>query len=420
MLRALILYYLKYPNTEKTGEMLDLAKAAGYTIVGEYKFNKLHKDNYLSDLKMSELQALIGELSVETILINEAVSIRYMKALNDALDPVVILDKPMLILEIFEKKSNTIDIRLQTQLAQLKYTAPRMRSEVGAGVQSEKQGFMGTGEKITDVVKSDMRKRIAKIERKLNDIQIKITPDETVPKLPIMGFYSAGKTTLFNLLSDSNRDTGDEAFTTMLLKSTWIKITGFPVQLVDTIGLVDLPPAVLRAFDPMLKTIFSLHGLILCIDASTNDNQFNLQLDNLIKYHNKFAVDGLQYNILFVLTKCDLIGKERYDDLIKLIEKRIETEEKINNYEIMGSRMDKPEYVRNEFVRLFDLLFMEKIVEFNAFELEPKEISTIHNHARVLSETWENGKCNIHGITIKSSLKNNLGFLKNKIKIIHH
>ncbi len=419
-MRAIIVYYHKYNWMKKGTEMKDLALAAGYDVRAELEFKKLHKMNYMTDIKYDELDYLMEEHKVKYVLMNEPISVRYMRKLEEHFDDdeIIIVDKTMLILEIFERKASFSEIQLQIKLAKIKYTEPRMRTVVGETLRTEKQARdRGAGETMQQIMKSDMRGRVARIEKQVRELmELKSQEvDNSIPKIPIMGYYSIGKTTLFNILTSSNREISQEAFTTMFLKSSWTKVTGYPIELIDTIGLVDLPPAVIDAFSLMLQSIFSSNLLILGLDASAEGNQFRDQLDSLIEYYNKFSSVEKKYKILFVLTKCDLIGEDQYFEYSKLIDERIENE-LILSYEILGVRYDKPELMKKSFVKIIDMMLEEELMEFEFKELNQSEASKVYNHARVTGEIWKDGLLNVTGIIPKASFYKNLASLKDKLQ----
>jgi GTP-binding protein HflX len=401
-------------------EMQDLAKAAGYEVVAELEFRKFHKMNYITDTIYEKLDFLIQEHNIECVLLNEPVSIRHMRKLEDHFDDdeKSIIDKTMLILEIFDKKASSSEIQLQIKFAKLKYSEPRMRTVVGETLRTEKQARdRGAGETMQQIMKSDMRGRISKYEKQLKELMDlkQAEPDDIIPKLPIMGYYSIGKTTLFNILTSSDRETSQDAFTTMFMKSSWSRVAGYPVEIIDTIGLVDLPPAVIDAFALMLQSVFSSDILMLGLDASAGEDQFKDQLNSLMEYFGKFAIEDQKYKIIYVLTKCDLTEEETYSEYSKLIDEIADDTALLSSYEILGVRSDKPELVRKSFVRILDMMLEKDLISFEYQGLNQSEVSLIHDHARVIDELWKDGRLNITGIIPKQSLLKNLGNLKDKL-----
>lgn len=420
-MKAIILYYHKFNWMTKGIEMQDLAKAAGYEVVAELEFRKFHKMNYITDTIYEKLDFLVQEHNVDHIILNEPVSIRHMRKLEDHFDEdeKSIIDKTMLILEIFDKKASSSEIQLQIKFAKLKYSEPRMRTVVGETLRTEKQARdRGAGETMQQIMKSDMRSRISRYEKQIRELMDlkQAEPRDAIPKLPIMGYYSIGKTTLFNILTSSERETSQDAFTTMFMKSSWSKVAGYPVEIIDTIGLVDLPPAVIDAFSLMLQTVFSSEILMLGLDASAAEDQFKDQLNSLMDYFGRFASEGQKYKIIFVLTKCDLMEKETYSEYSKLIDEIADDTALLSSYDILGVRSDKPELVRQSFVKMLDLMLEKELISFEYDALTQSEASQIHNYARVIEEVWKDGLLNITGIIPKVSLMKNLSGIKDKLQ----
>ncbi|MHA2404619.1 MAG: HflX-like GTP-binding protein, partial [Candidatus Kariarchaeaceae archaeon] len=253
-MKAVVLRHLPRKWIRATREIYDLADAAAYEIVNEITFYGEHSQpkTFLPEMKIQDLQFLIEEEDIDKILIDGSIHAKQMLALEEITD-LEVMDKPMLVLEIFSNRANTADIQLQIQLAQLKYSVPRMVSKLGEAVQSERPGFGGTGEQVTEILVSDLKRRIRNMEAKLEGYRSKVddSSEIIIPRLPLIGYYSAGKSTLFNILTSQNRETSEQAFTTMILKSARTKIAGYSLELIDTIGLVDLPSDILSAFDVM-------------------------------------------------------------------------------------------------------------------------------------------------------------------------
>lgn len=399
-MKVVVLRHIPRKWMKTNREIIDLAKAAAYQIIEEIDFYdvKPHPQNFVPEMKLQDLLFLIEEYEINKIIIDGYIKPHQMQALEE-LTGKEILDKPMLVLEIFSNKANTRDIQLQIQLAQLKYSIPRTRAKVGEAVRSERPGFGGTGEQVTDILVSDIKKRIRKLEARLEEFKKKFNEDKTdlYPILPIIGFYSAGKSTLFNILTDNNRETSEEAFTTMILKTGRTKLIGYPIDLIDTIGLVDLPSVVLNSFDLMLNSIFSFSGMIMCLDGSLTIDHWKEQLEDLNMYFTKFA-KVRAVRVIIVLTKVDLATPETIKNMKEIIQKQ----EWLEKYIIFETRKDKPQDIKQEFIKVFEELFDDLLVHFSLSNLDPGQASKIHNIARIENQVWqENGKSFLKGVAPK-------------------
>ena len=398
-MRAITVLHQKYLWMDTYKEIHDLIEAAGFTEVTTLSFKKIHETHYLPEQKIEELKRLVDQHRIDVIVFNEPLTVRQIQKLDEllGLSSIRLIDKVMLILEIFSRKANSKEIQLQIKLAEFKYVQPRMRQVVGESVNTEKQARdRGSGESLVNIMKSDFRAKISQMEKQLNEYRNEIQNDSNILTIPILGYYSVGKTTLFNILTDSNRETNPKAFTTMFLKSTWSKILGFPIEFIDTIGLVDLPPSIVDSFSMMLDRIFSSDIIIICIDGSLEPNAMNDQLIALDEYYQKFARMDLKYKILFVFTKCDKLTLETYEErqkmLLSVINKGMFY---CYNFQIMGARNDKPKVVQQQFMQKFEELIQEDIFEFDMENLSPRELSRVHDVAYILNEEWKEKTANV-------------------------
>ncbi|MHA2169377.1 MAG: HflX-like GTP-binding protein [Candidatus Kariarchaeaceae archaeon] len=399
-MKAVVLRHLPRKWIRATREIYDLADAAAYEIVNEITFYGEHSQpkTFLPEMKLQDLQFLIEEENIDKILIDGSIHAKQMLALEEITD-LEVMDKPMLVLEIFSNRANTADIQLQIQLAQLKYSVPRMVSKLGEAVQSERPGFGGTGEQVTEILVSDLKRRIRTLEAKLEGYRSKEddSTDMTIPRLPLIGYYSAGKSTLFNILTSQNRETSEQAFTTMILKSARTKIAGYSLELIDTIGLVDLPSDILSAFDVMLHSIFSHKGMILCLDCSLPIEQWVMQLDDIGSYVDNFTAAN-DRKILIVFTKTDLVKSKALSIMKQAIE-----DSWITNHELVMSRIDEPEKTQQEFIAGFERLYASEIQSYTFHNVNPANASKIHDTTRVEEQEWlSDGNSHLSVIAPKS------------------
>lgn len=397
MMKAAVVENISNKPEQKTSEILELAEAAGYNIAVhfEVKLDPPHPQQYLSESRLERLKSMIEPDDINIIIFSDSVRPHQTYFLEEELD-CEIIDKPMLILEIFENKANSRDIKLQVKLAQLKYSMPRLVTKLGESVQSERAGYGGSGEQVTDVLVSDLRNRIQTIEQKIDDIRTQVVnrASEEVPRLPIVGYYSAGKSTLFNILTESTRETGEEAFTTMIMKASRSTIAGYPLDFVDTVGLVDLPTNILSAFDLLLTEIFSFSGMVLCLNTSLPIDRWKAHLADYQEYVNRFTGDTVP-RLIIALTKTDLTER----DTIQKMRAHLHQQAWLKQIEIIETRSDQPEETRKQFITIFEDLFSDKLTRFFYQNLSPSTASKIHDVARVEDQEWHsNGTTSLSGI----------------------
>jgi len=387
-MKAAVVENITSKPDQNSSEILELVKAAGYSVVVHYEveLDPPHSHQYLPEMKLDRLKHLLEEKDIDKIIFSEALKPHMVHALEDELDEEII-DKPVLILEIFEKKANSLDIKLQVQLAQLKYSMPKMTAKLSEAVETEKAGFGAGGEQVTDVMISDMKSRIRTLERRINEIKNKASTrfQEDVPRLPIIGYYSAGKSTLFNMLTTSTRETGAEAFTTMILKTSRSTITGYPLDLIDTVGLVELPKNIISAFDLMLTEIFSFSGVVLCLNSTLSMDRWKTHLQDYLDYVDRFAGE-IAPKMIIVLTKADLVSVERLQEYRSYLSgEDFEAESRV-----IETRVDQMEASQQAFITAFEDLFEDQLLEFHYQHLQPGTASRIHNVARIESQEWHN------------------------------
>ncbi|MHA2501489.1 MAG: HflX-like GTP-binding protein [Candidatus Kariarchaeaceae archaeon] len=381
-------------DTERR-EIIELAEAAGYKVVVHYEvqLDPPHPRNYLPEMKMETFKMMIAEEEIDKVIVAQPLRAHQVGTLKDILE-IETIDKPSLVLEIFEKKANSVDIQLQIQLAQLKYTLPQVTSQLGQAVRGEREGFGGGGEQVTNVAVSDIRSRMRTIETKLKEYKKEpSTQDDTIPRIPIVGYYSAGKSTLFNILTSSDRETGAEAFTTMIMKTQRSEVTGYPIDLVDTVGLVDLPTNILSAFELMLSQIFAYSGMILCLSSDLPFDQWKSQLADFEEYIERFTKTPPR--ILIALTKTDKADPISLSDM----RDHLSTVEWITEYEVILTRSDDTVLTQNRFIEAFETLFSDRLTEFYYQHLNPSVASKIHNVARINDQEWhDDGTTSLAGI----------------------
>ncbi|MCH8905648.1 MAG: 50S ribosome-binding GTPase [Candidatus Heimdallarchaeota archaeon] len=419
VMRAISIFHKKYRWMDDHQEMSDLILASGHSEITSLSFKKIQNKNYLPQTKMEQLKDLLEQYQVNTIIFNEALSVKHVQKLVQGLerDDIIILDKPMLILQIFALKANSKEIQLQIKLAEIKYVIPRMRQELGVTLHTDKQAReRGTGESLADIMKSDFKSRISDMEKQLEAFQNASAHVSRVLTFPVLGFYSVGKTTLFNILTGSSRETDSQAFTTMFLKSSWSKLLGFPVEIVDTVGIVDLPAMIIDSFSMMLRRIFSSPHLIICADTAMDLQFFTDQLDGLANYYSKFAHSGLKYRILFVLTKCDNLSELKFNEYRQLLTNLImQGKFPCEQFEIMGARSDRPKYVQQTFVAKIEKLLEGELLELDFLDLTPSESSKIHDFANVRSEVWVGDTASIKSIIPIQTFNEHLAALQTKL-----
>ena len=190
-----------------------------------------------------------------------------------------IVDRVMLILEIFARHASSKEAQLQIEAAKIRHELPLVRELVRRSKMGELPGFLGPGKYAVDEYYRHLTRRLARIRRELEDLRslresrLKSRVKAGMFHIGIVGYASAGKTSLFNALTGHRRPVGPEYFTTLHPKYGVVRGLGGPdgrrVIAVDTVGFIrDVPPEIVEAFHATLAEIKYSDAIIFVVDAS--------------------------------------------------------------------------------------------------------------------------------------------------------
>lgn len=315
---------IAYPGNFIRIESTELAKAAGYRIIQTIIQRYLLRSKFgIGSGKVEELKALVEENNPDVILFDEKLGPSQIYNLAKVMK-IEIIDRENLILQIFSKRAKNSEAILQVQLAQLRYEIPRAREKVKMAKMGEQPGFLGLGGYEVDVYFNSIKKRISDINRKLMQIRKRRNlyrerrAKLIIPNVSLSGYTGAGKTTLFNALTDEEKEIDQGAFTTLITSSRAIKESPRKVILSDTVGFISrLPAYMIEAFRSTLEEITFSDLVILVLDI-TGDMQ-----DILTRYHTCIrTLADLQVpltKILVVLNKVDLVEDSAVEETAKLL-----------------------------------------------------------------------------------------------------
>ncbi|MHA2101589.1 MAG: HflX-like GTP-binding protein [Candidatus Kariarchaeaceae archaeon] len=413
-MRAIVVQWFKNKWQFKNDEIIELSDAAGYKLINTIQFTteNPHPKLFIPKMKLDQLIDQIMEENISKVIIDGRIRPHQLVNLEDLLG-IEILDKALLVLEIFERKANSKEVQLQIQLAQLKYNLPKTKLQIGEGVKSERPGFGGSGETVTELFLSDINSRIRKLERRLEKIktqQLSKVEISEIPRLPIIGYYSSGKSTIFNILTDGDQNVGQEAFTTMILKSGRTKFIGYPIDIIDTVGLVDLPRDILSSFDLMLQLTFVFPGILLCIDSSLSEDQRKQQYSDISRYFELFTSKESPKKVIIAITKTDLVKEDQLFE----INREIASLPFLQTFEIIQISSQNKVQVKAKFRDAFERLFADELLSFSFEKIHPKFVNRLFNISRIDDHGWNaDGTGFISGIGIRSILGPLIGEIKN-------
>ena len=280
-------------NEESISELEELVKTAGGEVVGVLIQNKseIETSTYLGSGKLEELKQLVVSMEADMVVFDNELSPIQLKNVSDYLDTKV-LDRSMLILDIFAMRAKSGEGKLQVELAQLKYTMPRLRglgtsmSRTGAGI-----GTRGPGETRLETDRRHISRRIRALEEELKEIQKHRDLIRTRRKkdgviiAALVGYTNAGKSTLLNCLTDADVFAENKLFATLDTTSRAITLPdNRQILLVDTVGFIrKLPHHLVEAFKSTLEEAVVADLLLHVIDSSseTLDEQVKVTKDVL-------------------------------------------------------------------------------------------------------------------------------------------
>lgn len=268
--------------------------------------------------KCEELSKLCEDLDIDLVVFDTELSPSQIKALEDEINrDVQVIDRSMLILDIFAAHARSAEGVLQVELAQLKYTAPRLvghgkeMSRLG-GAASGSIGSRGPGETKLEIDRRRMRARIASLEHELENVArsrelIRKSRERSgMKRCAIVGYTNAGKSTLLNRLTEAGILAEDKLFAT--LDTTTRKYTlpgGSEVLLTDTVGFIrNLPHHLIKAFRSTLEEAVYSDILMIIIDASDPEFESHLKVTESL-LADLGAADKPK---LYVMNKCDEAG----------------------------------------------------------------------------------------------------------------
>ena len=312
-----ILVGVSLPGQEDTGQLLDelafLADTAGAREVGRViqSRDQIHPGTYVGTGKIMEIKDLLWETDASGIICDDELSPAQMKNLQDELE-VKVLDRTLLILDIFAARARTSEGKIQVELAQLKYRQTRLAgfgtalSRLGGGI-----GTRGPGEKKLEMDRRLIRERIGQLNRELKAVQRhrQITREQRMesllPVAAIVGYTNAGKSTLLNTLTGAGILAEDKLFATLDPTTRNLKLpAGQEILLTDTVGFIrKLPHHLIEAFRSTLEEARYADLIIHMADVS--NPKVEAQMHTVYETLRELGVEDKP--VITVLNKRDLV-----------------------------------------------------------------------------------------------------------------
>lgn len=372
-------------------ELEELAKTAGAVTVDKVIQNRdrIHPGTYLGKGKMDEVKERIWELGATGVVCDDELSPVQLRNLEQALDTKV-MDRTMVILDIFASRANTREGKIQVELAQLKYRSARLvgirssLSRLGGGI-----GTRGPGEKKLEMDRRLIHERIGQLKEELRDVerhrdllrQQREKKHATVAA--IVGYTNAGKSTLLNLLTGAGILAEDKLFATLDPTTRNLELpSGQQILLTDTVGFIrKLPHHLIEAFKSTLEEARYSDIILHVVDCY--NPQMDMQMH--IVYETLQQLEVMDKIMVTVFNKTDKLEQE-------VILKDVKAEYQVSISAKTGEGIDQLKDILEMILRN-QKVYLEKVYSYQ----EAGRIQMIRKHGELLSEEYGED-----GITVKA------------------
>ena len=301
---------------ESMKELHQLADTAGCEVISTF-FQAAKRPNtstYVGKGKLQEIKSAAGNSKVHTLIFNNNLSPSQSRNISDV-SGCNVVDRTEIILDIFANHARTKQSKLQVELAQLEYAYTKLKrkwkhlSRIQGGI-----GFRGPGETQIEVDRREIRKKTTILKKKIKNIeQISLTKRnkrKDITSIALVGYTNAGKSTLFNLLTNENRYTADQLFATLDSKTRAIETESKEnLVITDTIGFIrKLPHRLVSSFHSTLLEVLEADLLLHVVDVSyPNLLELMEAVEDVLQ-----DIKIEQKNILIVFNKTDKMSGNHY------------------------------------------------------------------------------------------------------------
>ena len=369
-------------NTEQSlDELCELASTAGAVTVARViqNLDNFNPATYIGKGKIDEIKELIIEYDATGIICDDELSPAQMNNLSDALE-IKVMDRTLLILDIFAARANTNEGKIQVELAQLRYRSSRLSglgnalSRLGGGI-----GTRGPGETKLEMDRRLIHERIGQLKHELEAVVThrELTRSQrsrsNIPVVAIVGYTNAGKSTLLNTLTGAGILAENKLFATLDPTTRGLELeSGQQILLTDTVGFISkLPHHLVEAFKSTLEEAVYADIILHVVDASNPamDSQMYVVYDTLEK------LGAGDKPIITAFNKIEIAGNKVLKDF--------KADKTVNISALHGDGLTELKDTIEEVLRE-SKIYIEKTYSYT----EASKISLIRKYGQLISEEY--------------------------------
>lgn len=379
-------------NTEASlDELEELAQTAGAETLAKVIQNResFHSATYVGKGKIEEIRLLVDELGATGVICDDELSPAQISNLTEELQ-VKVMDRTLLILDIFAARANTNEGKIQVELAQLKYQSSRLvglrssLSRLGGGI-----GTRGPGETKLEMDRRLIHDRIGQLRRELDNVVThrELTRSQRsrtgIPVVAIVGYTNAGKSTLLNTLTDAGVLSEDKLFATLDPTTRNLELpSGQQILMTDTVGFISkLPHQLVDAFKSTLEEAVYADIILHVVDAS--NPQMDTQMH--VVYETLEHLGAQDKPVITAFNKMDLWEN---DEVLR----DFKADKTVSISAKHGNGLDDLKNAIEDILRE-SKVYLEKVYDY----ADAGKIATIRKYGQLLSEEY-NGE----GILVKA------------------
>ena len=363
-------------------ELEELGQTAGAVTVGMViqKRERMHPGTYIGKGKIEEVAALVSQCNADTVVCDDELSPAQLRNLSDALD-VKVIDRTVMILDIFAKHATTNEGKLQVELAQLRYRSSHLIGErtelsrLGGGI-----GTRGPGEQKLEQDRRLIRNRISQLKKELEQVTRTRTltrkkrQENPIPVIAIVGYTNAGKSTLLNHFTNAGVYEEDQLFATLDPTTKSLDLSGGQtILMTDTVGFIrKLPHHLVEAFKSTLEEAKYSDLILHVVDASNPQKEKQMEA----VYDTLKQLGANESPIITAFNKIDLLNG---DEILK--DPNAEAVVRISgkNGEGTDQLLEQIEKILQK-----QKLYLEKLYGYQ----EAGKIQLIRSHGQLLKEEY--------------------------------